>query len=255
MQLRAPEDDGTIDALIEQTQRTNSIVVIYYADPSAFAEPKWSDSWGETPEPTVRDDIVSRIANEYSASQQSGGRPLMVLRIDRDQPGMDVICAKRGIRVFPTLQVWSRGTMEIVDPYVLEDRLLALGIRSRGGSSTRGSSGPRAARSVPTGEVDFFGIGTSKPGGRAARLPVGDAPSRGDLGTKEPDPLEALAGADGRSHMHPGCTHVHHPASNPVHPQAPSQSSRATRAGVHRPPRSARCLVARTWTTTTCTTA
>ena len=71
MQLRAPEDDGTIDALIEQTQRTDSIVVIYYADPSAFAEPKWSDSWGETPEPTVRDDIVSRIANEYSASQLS----------------------------------------------------------------------------------------------------------------------------------------------------------------------------------------
>ena len=255
MQLRAPEDDGTIDALIEQTQRTNSIVVIYYADPSAFAEPKWSDSWGETPEPTVRDDIVSRIANEYSASQQSGGRPLMVLRIDRDQPGMDVICAKRGVRVFPTLQVWSRGTMEIVDPYVLEERLLALGIRSRAGSSPRGSSGPRAARGVPTGEVDFFGIGTSKPGGRAARLPVGDAPSGGDLGTKEPDPLEALAGADGRSHMHPGCTHAHHPACSPVHAQAPSQSSRATRAGTHRPPRSARCLVARTWTTTTCTTA
>lgn len=253
MQLRAPEDDGTIDALIEQTQRTNSIVVIYYADPSAFAEPKWSDSWGETPEPTVRDDIVSRIANEYSASQQSGGRPLMVLRIDRDQPGMDVICAKRGVRVFPTLQVWSRGTMEIVDPYVLEERLLALGIRSRAESSTRGSSGPRAARGVPTGEVDFFGIGTSKPGGRAARLPVGDA--GGDLGTKEPDPFEALAGADGRSHMHPGCTHVHHPACNPVHPQAPSQCSRATRARVHRPTRSARCLVARTWTTTTCTTA
>tara|TARA_B100000795_G_scaffold230119_1_gene187461 strand:- start:287 stop:637 length:351 start_codon:yes stop_codon:yes gene_type:complete len=108
MQLRMPEDATTIDALIEQTQQTSSIVVLYYADPSAFAEPEWSSSWNDAPEPTVRDDIVSRVANEYTASQQSGGRSLMVLRIDRDQPGMDVVCAKRGVSVFPTLQVESR---------------------------------------------------------------------------------------------------------------------------------------------------
>ena len=83
MQLRAPEDDGTIDALIEQTQRTNSIVVIYYADPSAFAEPKWSDSWGETPEPTVRDDIVSRIARLCLAAVR---RPTADGAADRPRP-------------------------------------------------------------------------------------------------------------------------------------------------------------------------
>lgn len=64
MQLRMPEDSATIDALIEQTQQTSSIVVLYYADPSAFAEPEWSSSWGDAPEPTARDDIVSRVANE-----------------------------------------------------------------------------------------------------------------------------------------------------------------------------------------------
>ena len=64
MQLRMPEDSATIDALIEQTQQTSSIVVLYYDDPSAFAEPEWSSSWGDAPEPTARDDIVSRVANE-----------------------------------------------------------------------------------------------------------------------------------------------------------------------------------------------
>ena len=64
MQLRMPEDSATIDALVEQTRQTSSIVVVYYADPSAFAEPEWSSSWGDAPEPSVRDDIVSRVANE-----------------------------------------------------------------------------------------------------------------------------------------------------------------------------------------------
>lgn len=84
--------------------------------------------------------------------------------------------------------------METVDPYVLEERLLALGIRSRAGPSSRSTSGPRAARG-PAGDVDFFGIGVSKPGGRDAKLPFGDA--SGDVGQEEPDPTEALAGADG----------------------------------------------------------
>ena len=84
--------------------------------------------------------------------------------------------------------------METVDPYVLEERLLALGIRSRAGPSSRSTSGPRAAPG-PAGDVDFFGIGVSKPGGRDAKLPFGDA--GGDVGQEEPDPAEALAGAEG----------------------------------------------------------
>ena len=84
--------------------------------------------------------------------------------------------------------------METVDPYVLEERLLALGIRSRAGPSSRSTSGPRAAPG-PAGDVDFFGIGVSKAGGRDAKLPFGDA--GGDLGQEEPDPAEALAGAEG----------------------------------------------------------
>ena len=84
--------------------------------------------------------------------------------------------------------------METVDPYVLEERLLALGIRSRAGPSSRSTSGPRAAPG-PAGDVDFFGIGVSKPGGRDAKLPFSDA--GGDVGQEEPDPAEALAGAEG----------------------------------------------------------
>lgn len=84
--------------------------------------------------------------------------------------------------------------METADPYVLEERLLALGIRSRTGPSSRSTSSPRAAPG-PAGDVDFFGIGVSKAGGPDAKLPFGDA--GGDLGQEEPDPAEALAGAEG----------------------------------------------------------
>ena len=64
MQVRMPEDEATIDALIDQTRQTTSVVVLYFADPSAFAEPEWSSSWGDASEPTARDDIVNRVATE-----------------------------------------------------------------------------------------------------------------------------------------------------------------------------------------------
>ena len=69
-----PEDESTVEALIEQTKRTPSVAVFYYTDPSAFAAPKWSTSWSEEPESTVRDDIVARVAAEYSSSSSAGGR-------------------------------------------------------------------------------------------------------------------------------------------------------------------------------------
>ena len=73
---------------------------------------------------------VLEIANAYSSSERYGGRPLIVLQIDRNMVGMDVICSKRGVQTFPAIQVWSRGQGETVKLGELEERLLSLGVAS-----------------------------------------------------------------------------------------------------------------------------
>ena len=70
---------------------------------------------------------------------------------------------------------------------------LPLSTRRRAAPSTRGTSSPRAARG-PAGDVDFFGV-VPKASGRDAKLPLGDV--GGGVEQEEPDPAEALAGADG----------------------------------------------------------
>ena len=87
-----PEDGSTVDALIERTKQTTAIVVLYYTDAGAYAgEPKWDEDWGGGVVSSARDDLVAGIASTYSASAQAGGRPLMVLRIERAVPEMNVI--------------------------------------------------------------------------------------------------------------------------------------------------------------------
>ena len=98
MELRMPEDGSTVDALIERTKQTTAIVVLYYTDAGAHAgEPKWDEDWGGGVVSSARDDLVAGIASTYSASAQAGGRPLMVLRIERAVPEMNVICSQRGV--------------------------------------------------------------------------------------------------------------------------------------------------------------
>ena len=95
---------------------------------------------------------------------------------------------------------------ETLDPFELEERLLALGIRPRAGAPTaRGATGPAAAAAGAGGDVDMFGVGTG--GGpqltrsgmaramrnepkRAGRLPTGDAGS--EVLEGEEDPVEAI---------------------------------------------------------------
>jgi hypothetical protein len=52
---------------------------------------------------------LTNLPSPPTQPQPSRGTLTQVLRIDRDQPGMDVVCAKRGVSVFPTLQAESRG--------------------------------------------------------------------------------------------------------------------------------------------------
>ena len=133
-----PEDGSTVDALIERTKQTTAIVVLYYTDAGAYAgEPKWDEDWGDGVVSSARDDLVAGIASTYSASAQAGGRPLMVLRIERAVPEMNVICSQRGVVDFPLLQIWSRGQPEAVDAGALERRLLALGVKAPGGAAEK----------------------------------------------------------------------------------------------------------------------
>ena len=218
MELRMPEDGSTVDALIERTKQTTAIVVLYYTDAGAYAgEPKWDEDWGNGVVSSARDDLVSGIASTYSASAQAGGRPLMVLRIERAVPEMNVICSQRGVVDFPLLQIWSRGQPEAVDAGALERRLLALGVKAPGGAAEKRAAsewravsggfgaGPRAARrdADNSDAVDFFGVGSG--GGQLTREGIANAklqetkkfrmPSPDDGGGDDGDdlpPVEAM---------------------------------------------------------------
>ena len=208
-----PEDGSTVDALIERTQQTTAIVVLYYTDAGAYAgEPKWDEDWGDGVVSSARDDLVAGIASTYSASAQAGGRPLMVLRIERAVPEMNVICSQRGVVDFPLLQIWSRGQPEAVDAGALERRLLALGVKAPGGAAERrGASewravsggfgaGPRAARrgaDTSDDAVDFFGVGSGGGGGQLTREGIANAKLQETKKFTMPSPDDGGGDGDG----------------------------------------------------------
>ena len=215
MELRMPEDGSTVDALIERTKQTTAIVVLYYTDAGAYAgEPKWDEDWGDGVVSSARDDLVSGIASTYSASAQAGGRPLMVLRIERAVPEMNVICSQRGVVDFPLLQIWSRGQPEAVDAGALERRLLALGVKAPGGAAEKRAAsewravsggfgaGPRAARrgADNSDAVDFFGVGSG--GGQLTREGVANAKLQETKKFRMPSPDDG-GGDDGDGELPP----------------------------------------------------
>ena len=172
MQLQMPEDGSTIDRLIERTRenlREGLIVVLHFSDPTTELDPYASNPWAEPMygSSTPSASSVLQVATAYADSAKYGGRPLVVLQIDRDLPGMDVICSQRRIVTFPTIQIFSRGEGEVVAPGELERRLLALGVASkskparRDGGFVAVGAGPRARSAASTGPpVDFLGVGS-----------------------------------------------------------------------------------------------
>ena len=198
LELRMPENEGTIDALIQRTTENPQeglVVVLHFNDP--FAEAKQS-AWGvpswnaDTLSATSSTDVVMRVANDYENSKKFGGRPLIVLQIDNvAQGGLNVICAKRQISTFPTIQIWSRGGCEVVLQDQLELRLVELGValatqkpgagRTAGGSTSGagGAIGPRAGPGA--GDVDMFGVGSGGAGLTqvAVRRAMSNAPAQG----------------------------------------------------------------------------
>ena len=59
MQLRMPEDVGTIEALVEETKRTTNILVLYFSAGQEAPAPGSSNSWNtpsweqaQAPQPT-----------------------------------------------------------------------------------------------------------------------------------------------------------------------------------------------------------
>tara|TARA_B110001452_G_scaffold154895_1_gene128870 strand:+ start:1411 stop:2292 length:882 start_codon:yes stop_codon:yes gene_type:complete len=198
LELRMPEDESTIDALIQRTieyPQEGLVVVLHFNDPlaetkqSAWEVPSWNA--GDI-SATTSTDIVMRVANDYENSKKFGGRPLVVLQIDNvAQGGLNVICAKRQISTFPTIQIWSRGGCEVVSQDQLEPRLVELGVasaarkpgagRTAGGSTSgagAGAIGPRAGPAA--GDVDMFGVGSGGAGltQAAVRRAMSNAPAQ-----------------------------------------------------------------------------
>ena len=91
--------------------------------------------------------------------------PLIVLQIDQDLPGMDVICAQRRISAFPTTQIWRDGVCEEVAAAELERRLLSYGVASQakrfdsiGGTATFETDlGTGLPSATAVDEIDFTG--------------------------------------------------------------------------------------------------
>ena len=197
MQLQMPDDASTIDRLIERTRdnlREALIVVLHFNDPASEVDPYASNPWSKPMygSSTPSASNVLQVATAYADSAKYGGRPLVVLQIDRDMPGMDVICSQRRIVQFPTIQIFSRGEGETVTPGELERRLLDLGVASkskpaqRDGGFVAAGAGPRARYAAPTGPTDFSGdappSADAVAGASAARTGAVD----------EPPPVEAI---------------------------------------------------------------
>ena len=171
-----PVDDSTIEALVQRTKDTlqeGLIVVLHFDDPNS-APNSWDYTYAATSETST--ERMLAISNEYAVSEQRGGRPVIFLQIDRNLPGMDVICAKRGVRVFPTLQLWSRGQSEGLKVGELAQRLDALGAVSSSGAARAESGFGRvgtSARLPQPAPSDMFGVGGG--GGRLTRGGVSSA--------------------------------------------------------------------------------
>lgn len=205
LELRMPEDESTIDALIQRTieyPQEGLVVVLHFNDPlaetkqSAWELPSWNADSIST---TSSTDVVMRVAKDYENSEKFGGRPLVVLQIDNvAQGGLNVICAKRQISTFPTIQIWSRGGCEVVSQDQLELRLVELGVasaaqkpgagRTAGGSTSgarAGAIGPRAGPAA--GDTDMFSVGTGGAGltQAAVRRAMSNAPAQGYRNPRE----------------------------------------------------------------------
>lgn len=164
-----PEDATTVERLVERTKenlREGLIVVLHFNDPSAAANPYDVNPYDSASQygygsATPSTSVVMQIATAYSESEKHGGRPLIVLQIDRDEPGMDAICAQRGVMQYPTIQVYSRGDCSTVLAGELEQKLLQLGVASRTRPGRPESS-----------------FGAFRPGVRAGSSPAGAATPR-----------------------------------------------------------------------------
>lgn len=169
MELRMPEDVTTIERLI-QRQKDNlaesMILVLHFEDPSADASsvspwdvPTYDTSFSSA---SPSRSAVMHVAATYKESERFGGRPLLVLQVDRDVVGMASVCAQRGIYRFPTIEVWSRGSCQTVSAGDLESTLLKLGVASQTRPPKEGSSfggvgtGPRARAAARP--ADLFGV-------------------------------------------------------------------------------------------------
>ena len=159
MELRMPEDSTTIDRFIQRTKdnlQEALVVVLHFNDPSAPPN-AWDFTYAASS--TSSTEQMFEIAKEYSGSERRGGRPLIVLQIDRDMVGMDAICSARGIVTFPTIQLWSRGQGEVVKLGELEQRLLSLGVVPVTAAARETSGRVGSAGRLLLNE-DLFGVGS-----------------------------------------------------------------------------------------------
>ena len=181
-----PEDASTIEKLIDRTKNNlaeSLIVVLHFNDPAAAVNLWDSVPYGESYGSSVPStSVMMQIATTYGESEKFGGRPLICLQIDRDLPGMALICSQRNIRTFPTIQIHSRGTCEACSASDLERRLQNLGVASRSRPANVGSRFGGARAVSDPGDADFFGVGS---GGSALDASgVGSAMAKASRSTK-----------------------------------------------------------------------
>lgn len=172
MELEEPVDSTTVARLIRwgaENVKQGLIVVLHFK--AAEGLPIRSDySYAPTLLKSMRE--FSKFSDDFDKSEKAGGRPVVFLVIDRDRVGFDLhreLCVKYGVKVFPTLQVWSRGSGQDVEAGELRRKLLRLGAASR----VRAAPAPAAALQPrePTGAA----LEPREPAGAARDLAAGDA--------------------------------------------------------------------------------
>ena len=108
--------------------------------------------------------VFERTADKYAASQMHGGAPCVYVQMTRGDGGaQDAVCAARGIKAFPTTELWQGGARAaVVSAFELEDALLELGAQCAGGENARkrrraADKGKGLPNANAVDEIDFTG--------------------------------------------------------------------------------------------------
>jgi len=156
MELLEPVDSTTVDQYIKwgtENVKQGLIVVLHFK--AAEGLPIASEySYAPTLLKSMRE--FFKFSNEFDKSEKMGRRPVVFFVIDRDRVGFDLhrkLCVKYGVKVFPTLQVWSRGSGQAVKAGELRQKLLRLGAALKVQTASAATLEPAPAAALSAGDA------------------------------------------------------------------------------------------------------